>query len=191
MDRLLAASRAIERATEKIAFAAGTLFLVLTFVICLDVITRKFGFQFPQFGSTRMQELEWHLHTVILAFWLGLAYIRNAHVRIDVITSHLRPRTHALLELLGCVLFALPYCLVSLYFSYQYAALSFAYGETSESVSGLPYRFIPKGIITVGLVLLLAAVLAVAFRVAVFAFGPPHLRAASAYAGARHERPNP
>jgi len=47
------------------------------------------------FGSTRIGELEWHLHAAIFSFWLGFAYIRNAHVRIDVVTSHLLPRAHA------------------------------------------------------------------------------------------------
>ena len=187
MSRLLALSDHIARLVERIAFGAGALFFVCTFVILLDVVTRKFGYQLPNFGSTRLQELEWHLHAAIFSFWLGFAYIRNAHVRIDVITSHLRPRAHAALELTGCVVFALPYGLVALYLSTDYAWLSFVYNEASESASGLPWRFIPKAIIALGLLLLLAAVVSVALRVIVFLFGPAHLRAASAYAGAQPE----
>jgi TRAP-type mannitol/chloroaromatic compound transport system permease small subunit len=185
MDTLLAVSKAIERAVEKIAFAAGALFFALTFVICFDVLTRKLGYQLPGFGSTRLQELEWHLHAAIFSFWLGFAYIRNAHVRIDVVTSHLRPRIHGWLELLGCVLFALPFCLIALYFGVDYTLASWRFGEASESISGLPYRFIPKGIIALGILLLLAAVVSVALRVIVFTFGPQRLRRASAYAGAK------
>ena len=43
-----------------------------------------FGFQLPGLGSTRLQELEWQLHTVLFTMWLGYAYLKNAHVRIDV-----------------------------------------------------------------------------------------------------------
>jgi len=187
MTKLLAASRAIERIVEKIALAGGTLFFVLTVVIVFDVVTRKFGYQLAGFGSTRLQELEWHLHAAIFSFWLGFAYVKNAHVRIDVVTSHLRPRVHAWLELAGCAAFALPYCLVAFYFTTDFAWVSFVFGEASESASGLPWRFIPKGVIAAGLALLLLAVVSVALRVVVYLFGPAHLRSASAFAGAKAE----
>jgi len=45
MDRLLSASRTIERLLHAIAMAAGWLFIVCTVVIVFDVLTRKFGFQ--------------------------------------------------------------------------------------------------------------------------------------------------
>jgi len=57
--------------------------------------------------------------------------------------------------------------------------------ESSDSATGLPYRWIPKGFITVGLVLLLAAVVSVLMRLIVYLYGPERLRAASAFAGAK------
>lgn len=188
MSALLAVSNLVARGVERLALWAGALFLVLTFVILFDVVTRKFGYQLPGFGSTRLQELEWHLHAAIFSFWLGFAYVRNAHVRIDVATARLAPRTHAWLELAGCLLFALPYCLVALVYSIDSAWISFVYNEASESASGLPWRFLPKSIIALGLLLLLAAVVSVTLRLVVFLFGPESLRAASAYAGAKADR---
>jgi TRAP-type mannitol/chloroaromatic compound transport system permease small subunit len=170
MRLLLAASRTIERVVEAIAMAAGWLFVVCTLVIVFDVITRKAGYQLPNFGSTRLQELEWHLHTAIFSFWLGFAYIRNAHVRIDVVTSRLRPYTNAVIEVLGCIAFALPYCLIALYFSIDYAWIAWLDNEASVSASGLPYRFIPKGLIAAGLLLLLLAVFSVLLRTIVALF---------------------
>jgi TRAP-type mannitol/chloroaromatic compound transport system permease small subunit len=164
MQRLLTASNAIERVVGAIATASGWLFLVCTFVIVFDVVSRKFGYQLPNFGSTRLQELEWHLHTAIFSFWLGFAYIRNAHVRIDVVTSHLRPSTNLAIELLGCIAFALPYCLIALYFSIEYAWIAWLDNEASVSASGLPYRYIPKALIAAGLLLLLLAVVSVMLR---------------------------
>ena len=75
MEGLLAASAAIERALYRVSMAAGWLFLVCTVVIVFDVLTRKFGYQLPGMGSTRLQELEWHLHTALFSFWLGTAYL--------------------------------------------------------------------------------------------------------------------
>lgn len=184
MERLLAASQAIARLLYAISMAAGWLFVACTVVIVFDVLTRKFGFQLPGMGSTRLQELEWHLHTALFSFWLGTAYIKNAHVRIDILVAHTRPRTQAWIELLGVLVFALPYCLIAIYFSYDFTENAWRFNESSDSATGLPWRWIPKGIITAGLLLLLAAVVSVGLRVVVFLWGPPRLRAAAAYAGA-------
>jgi len=165
--------------------AAGWLFVACTVVIVFDVITRKFGFQLPEMGSTRLQELEWHLHTALFSFWLGIAYVRNAHVRIDIAVVNAAPRTQAWIELAGVLVFALPYCLIAIYFSADYTHIAWRLNEYSDSATGLPWRWIPKGFITIGLILLLAAVASVAMRLVVYLWGPQRLRAASAFAGAK------
>jgi TRAP-type mannitol/chloroaromatic compound transport system permease small subunit len=185
MDKLLASSQAIARLIEKVAMAAGWLFLVCTAVIVLDVLSRKAGFQIPGLGSTRLQELEWHLHIALFSFWLGAAYIRNTHVRIDIAFSRATPAAHAWAELLGCLIFALPYCMIAIYFSFDFFWIAWQQNEYSENASGLPWRWIPKGVIFLGLVLLLGAVISVLLRVIVFLFGPERLRATAAFAGAR------
>jgi TRAP-type mannitol/chloroaromatic compound transport system permease small subunit len=114
-----------------------------------------------------------------------VGYIRNTHVRIDVVTTQLKPRTHAWLELLGCILFAIPYTVIAIYFSADFAWISFVDNEGSESANGLPYRWIPKGFLFVGLVLLLAGVLSVLMRVIVFLFGPERLGRAAEYGAVR------
>ena len=181
MERLLAISKALERALYAISMAAGWLFIACTVVIVFDVITRKFGFQLPAMGSTRLQELEWHLHTALFSFWLGTAYTRNAHVRIDIAVIRLAPRKQAWIELAGVLLFALPYCLVAIYFSYDFWHTAWQFNESSDSATGLPWRWIPKGIITAGLVLLLLAVVSVGLRLVVYLWGPTRLREGKAW----------
>lgn len=188
MDRLLSAARAIERLLHAIAMAAGWLFVVCTVVILFDVLTRKFGFQLPGFGSTRLQELEWHLHTALFSFWLGTAYLKNAHVRIDIAVAGAGPRRLAWIELFGVLAFAVPYCLIAIYFSYDFFHTAWAFNEYSDSATGLPWRWIPKGIISIGLVLLLVAVIAVGLRLVVYLWGPERLRAAAAFPA---EKPAP
>lgn len=185
MDRLLSISNSINAWLGRIGMAVGWLFLVATAVIIFDVLSRKFGFQIPGMGSTRLQELEWHLHAALFSFWIGVGYVRNTHVRIDVAVTNARPRTHAMLELLGCLVFAFPYTLIAIYFAMDFAWISFVDMEGSESANGLPYRFIPKTFILVGLILLLLAVVSVFFRTVVFLYGPDRLREAASYGGAR------
>ena len=183
MDRLLSASRTIERLLHAISMASGWLFVVCTVVILFDVLTRKFGFQIPELGSTRLQELEWHLHTALFSFWLGTAYLKNAHVRIDILVTNVAPRRLAWIELVGVLIFALPYCLVAIYFSYDFFHIAWEFNEASDSATGLPWRWIPKGVISIGLILLLAAVIAVGLRLVVYLRGPERLRAAAAFPG--------
>lgn len=183
MDRLLNASKAIESVLASIAMAAGWLFLVCTVVIIFDVLSRKFGFQLPGMGSTRLQELEWHLHTALFSFWLGIGYIKNSHVRIDIALSKATRRTRAIMELLGCLVFAIPYCVIAIYFSLDFTWIAFVDGESSASANGLPHRWIPKSFISLGLILLLIAVLSVLMRLVVYLYGPQPLREQAAAVG--------
>ena len=172
MEKLRAVSAAIERALYRASMAAGWLFVACTVVIVFDVLTRKFGFQLPGMGSTRLQELEWHLHTALFSFWLGTAYLKNAHVRIDILVAGAPERRRAWIEFFGVVVFAIPYCLIAIYFSYDFFHTAWQFNEYSDSATGLPWRWIPKGIISIGLILLLAAVIAVGMRVVVTLWGP-------------------
>ena len=185
MDSLLAASSVIDRVLERISAAVGWLFVVCATVICFDVLSRKFGYQIPGMGSTRLQELEWHLHAALFCFWLGTAYVKNAHVRIDIALANAKPRTHAMMEFVGCLIFAIPYCLIAIYFSTDFTWLAWNLNESSDSATGLPYRWIPKAFITVGLLLLFAAVISVLMRLIVYLWGPERLRKRSAFAGAK------
>jgi len=129
MERLLRISGAINTVLQRIAMASGVLFLLCTAVITLDVVSRKFGFQIPNMGSTRLQELEWQIHTALFSFWLGVGYVQHAHVRIDVAVANATSRVRAIIELLGCVLFALPFCAIALYFSMDFTWTAYLHNE--------------------------------------------------------------
>jgi len=181
MERMLRIADHLRAVITKIAEWSGWLFIACVVVICFDVLTRKAGYQLPGMGSTRLQELEWHLHLTLFSLWLGMAYLKNAHVRIDVAFANAKPRTMALWEFWGIVVFAIPYCAVALYFGANFAWVSFIQNEMSDAASGLPYRYVPKTIIAAGLLLLMLSVLSVMFRLIVFIWGPAHLRKAAEF----------
>ena len=180
MSRLLGVSDAINAVLSRIAHLFGWLFIALMVVICFDVVTRKFGFQLPIFGSTPLQELEWHIHGLLFLPWLGYCYIRNVHVRIDVFTASAGPRRQAILEVLGILVFAIPYCLVATYFAFEFFEVSFLQGETSDAPNGLRFRWVMKGALFIGLVLLDLAVVSVLIRKLILLYGPPELAARAA-----------
>lgn len=177
MSALLVAADAIEAVLRRISGWTGWLMIVLMVVICFDVVSRKLGFQIPGMGSTRLQELEWHLHTVLFSMWLGYCYILNAHPRVDTITAHRPLRTRAWVELVGCIVFALPYAGIVAWYGIGFVATSYATGEGSEAVIGIPHRWVIKLLFVVGLWLLVAGIFSVLLRLIVFLFGDHALAA--------------
>ena len=158
MHGLLKLSAVIDRILTKIAWVGSWAGLVLVLIVCYDVVSRYFGVPKP-FGlnSTQIQESEYWLHTVLFSLVIGYAYIRQAHVRIDLIRDRLSPRKKFLIEILGCVFFLIPFTLVVLYYQFFYALTSFQEGEASKSVIGLTNIWILKSFLVAMFVLLLLA----------------------------------
>lgn len=179
MRGLLGISRAIDALLGLIAAVFGWLFMALVTVIVFDVISRKFGFQLAfagiDLGSTRLQELEWHLHAALFLTWIGYAYVRNAHVRIDVFTASMTARKQAWLELFGCIVFAAPYLIVALPYAWDFFVTSVHQNESSSAPNGLPWRFVIKGFLFFGFASVMLAVISVAIRRIVFLFGGPDI----------------
>ena len=173
MQGLLRLSDLIEAFLKRIADAGAWAFIACITAITLDVITRKLGFQMPGLGSTRLQELEWHLHAVLFCCWLGYAYVRNGHLRIDVFTANMAPRKKIAFELFCCVAFALPYLAVALPYAHDFFVTSYLQGESSEAPNGLPYRWLIKGFLYGAFITVALAVFAVAARCVVALFGTP------------------
>ena len=121
--------------------------------------------------STILQELEWHLHTALFALCLGYAYVKNAHVRVDLILERLAPRSRAWIELLGCLVFMLPYTALVIWFAVDFAWTSWVNAEASVSLIGIPHRWVIKSVLLSGLVLAFLAGLAVLLRLLAYLAG--------------------
>ena len=150
----------------------GTWFIIpLVLITCYDVTLRKLKFFYvwvlENFGriwifeSTLLQELEWHMHTVLFALVLGYGYIHNTHVRVDLVRERLSFRRKAWLEFLGTSLFLIPYTVIVIWFAAIYAYDAYMTGEISASLVGLSHRWIIKSVLLVGLVFALVAGFAV------------------------------
>ena len=165
---LLRTANALHKLLERVADASGWLLIVLMAVTCIDVVFRKFGV--VGFPYTQAQELEWHLHTAIFSLWLGYNYVVNAHPRVDSYTDKLGFRRKAWIELFGCLVFALPYTAVLLWYGWDFVRTAWVFNESSDAALGLPYRWIPKGIMYLGFWLLLVGIASVFLRLIAFLF---------------------
>ena len=74
-------------------------------------------------------------------------------------------------RVLGCALFALPYCYLLVYHGWAFFWTSYIQDERSENAIGLAHRWIIKGVFYIGLWLLLIGVISVMLRLIVFLFG--------------------
>lgn len=200
-QNMLAASDGLAKFLNRVGVtSAVVLFSILIFAIMYDVTQRQYlGFNsdwtntewYKFFSSTRVQELEWHLHAALFLMVLGYGYIQDAHVRIELLRDTLRPRSRVWIELAGAILFMVPYCYVVMKYGIENAIRSFDIGESSAATTGLTNRFIIKGMLPFGFALIALAGMSVALKCVVYLFGPPSLRAQSNYYAHSHQNPAP
>lgn len=160
MQGLLGISNAIDRVLRFFAMTGGWLGALLVVVVCYDVITRYFGVPKPEgINSTMIQESEYWLHSYLIILAIGYAYIRNAHVRIDLVREQLSEKKKLIIELFGVCLTVIPYGILGIWLSYPYAVSSFKSGEISKAQTGLSDLWILKtGLVILFALLLLAGI---------------------------------
>jgi len=172
MELLIRVSEGLDRVIVKIGKVAAWAGLALILVTIFDVVTRRFFV----LGSTRLQELEWHFHVILFALCLGYAYLKDAHVRIDLVRERLSERTQWWIEIAGGLLFLLPFCAMVVWYGIDFTERSFATSEVSASATGLTHRWLIKAVIPIGFALLGLAGIAILLRKIVELFGSEEQR---------------
>ncbi|MEZ5890955.1 MAG: TRAP transporter small permease subunit [Xanthobacteraceae bacterium] len=92
-------------------------------------------------GSIQMEEVQWHLYAIGFMLGLGLAEMRERHVRIDVVAEQFPLRVRLWIEMFGLLFFLLPFCIFVIWWSIPYVIDSWQAGEISAAPGGLPYRY--------------------------------------------------
>ena len=184
MPYALRLSEKLRRFVDAIGRFGSWFFMPLVLITVFDLFIRKTGRMqiwlvenvSPYFGSTLLQELEWHSHTVLFTLVLGYGYIWNTHVRVDLVRENLAFRKRAWLEFIGLTIFLIPFCSIVVYFALVYAYDSFVIDEISASLVGLSHRWIIKSVLAFGLIIAVVAGISVWLQVAIALFGPKHHR---------------
>lgn len=188
-------SRSLRTFVDRIGRFGSWFAIPLVLITTFDLAVRKTGWVqiwlvenvSPYFGSTLLQELEWHMHTVLFGLVLGFGYIWNTHVRVDLVRENLNFRKKAWIEFLGLNFFLIPFTLVLIYFAFMYAYDSWAInrneacawwecGEVSASLVGLGHRWIIKLLLAFCFLLVLVAGIAVWLEMFIALFGPRNWR---------------
>jgi TRAP-type mannitol/chloroaromatic compound transport system permease small subunit len=130
----------IDRFTEVSGRVLSWLTILMVVLVVVVVITRYF----LEIGSIALQESVTYLHAMV--FMLGLAFTlkRGGHVRVDIFYRGYSIRGKAIVDLLGGLLFLLPFCLLIFISSWDYVLASWAIGEGSSENSGIAAIYLLK-----------------------------------------------
>ncbi len=126
-------SRAIDKLNEKIAGAVSWALLIAV-IICAGNALVRYIFKL---SSNSWLEIQWYLFAAVFMLASAHTLKRDEHVRIDVVTSHLRKRVQVWIDLFGYLFFLLPVCLVIIYYGVPFALYSIRTAEMSSSAGGL------------------------------------------------------
>ena len=89
-----AKSTSLERFSERIILISGLGVLVITLMVSFDVLMRYFLNQ-PQLF---VDELTSFILVGVIFLGSGPTFYRGAHIRVDLVTSHLRPKAQSRLK---------------------------------------------------------------------------------------------
>jgi TRAP-type mannitol/chloroaromatic compound transport system permease small subunit len=136
--------------TEFFGKVSSYLVLLLSVLVVYDALSRYLFHS----GSVALQELEWHIFDVIFLVGLSWALKADEHVRVDIFYSRFNPKTKAFVNLFSMLFLIVPFSLMVVYTSSNFIYLSFLQNEISSDPGGLKYRYVIKGFIAFGFILL-------------------------------------
>lgn len=145
----------LERGFDKFADIIGTITAIAMVLMILNVFYDVVMRYFFKTGSIAMQEMEWHLFSVIILIGIAYTLKEDGHVRVDLVYDKLTPRKKALINMVGSVLFILPISLLVGLSSIDTVVESYTMMEQSGDPGGLPYRWIVKALIPLSFLLLI------------------------------------
>ena len=150
MERLISIKNAINLLVSTVGKAASWLSGGLVLLVCGDVIYRRI----LRDSHAWVGELEWHFFALIFLLASAYALQKDRHVRVDLFYANFSARDKAWVNLVGGILFLIPWCVLIIYVSVGFAAQSFHDMEGSPQPGGLPYLWLIKSAIPACFILL-------------------------------------
>ena len=100
-------------------------------------------------SSNAWLEIQWYLFAAVFMLGGGYAFLRNAHVRIDFISSKFTDRTRNWIDIGGILVFLFPLCYMMVTLGWPLFINALESGEMSSNSGGLirwpVYALIPLG----------------------------------------------
>lgn len=110
-------------------------------LVCFSVVVLRYAFAT---SFIWMQDLYIWLNGAMFTAVAGFALLRDDHVRVDVFYRKASRTWKAVADLIGAVVFLLPFTAVVLHYSWSFVQRSWRYTEASANVGGMPGLFVLK-----------------------------------------------
>ena len=142
----------IENFNVRVGKLFSWLLLLMVLLTCLIVILRYLF----NIGFIWMQELVRFFYAAVFLICAAYTLAEDRHVRVDIFYSKLSNKNKNIVNLLGSLIFLIPVCFITFYYSYSYVINSWAQLEGSLEERGLHAVFIMKTFIWIFSFMLLA-----------------------------------
>ena len=149
MTPLLSLSRLIDGMTNIIGRTMMWFLLATTLISASNAIIRKVF----NISSNAFLEIQWYLFAAVFMLGSGYAFLKNAHVRIDFISSKFSARGRNIVDVIGIIVFVFPLCYLMVKLSWPVFENAWVSGEMSSNAGGL-VRWPVYGVIPLGFVIL-------------------------------------
>lgn len=139
MRVLLRIASAIDAVNRHLARIVAWLSLAMVLIGAYNAVARYVERDLGlQLSSNAFLELQWYLFSVVFLLGAPYALRRGAHVRVDVLYGGHPPAGKAWIDLIGGVLFLIPFCVFAIWISWDFVADSWIEREMSNDPGGLP-----------------------------------------------------
>ncbi|CAM5791056.1 TRAP transporter small permease subunit [Castellaniella caeni] len=152
MKTLLKISGYIDALNTLVGRAVTWLVLIVALISAGNAVMRKVF----NLSSNAWLELQWYLFGAIFLLAAGYTFLRNEHVRVDVLSQKLSERAQVYIEIFGVIFFLLPAACLVLWLSIPFFWESYLTHELSSNTEGL-IRWPAKLLIPAGFALLILA----------------------------------
>ncbi|MCO8143681.1 TRAP transporter small permease subunit [Rhodovulum tesquicola] len=126
--------RAIDGLNEFVGRTVAVLALGFAAVIIYDVFMR-YALNSPTRWAFDVSKQMFGFYFILLG---GYALRHQSHVRVDLLTEHMRPGTRRWVDIAGYLIFFFPFAWIFFRRSWDFAARSWAQGETTYGAVQLP-----------------------------------------------------
>ncbi|MCO4769382.1 MAG: TRAP transporter small permease subunit [Deltaproteobacteria bacterium] len=174
---------AIDALNSAVGRAVSWLCVLMVLIGAWNAVARYLGrFVGVDLSSNSFIEAQWYLFSLLFLLGAGATLRDDSHVRVDVLYGRLGPRGKAWIDLVGTLVFLLPFCVFGVVESWDWVANSWAGLEGSPDPGGLP-RYPLKTVVPVAFLLLGLQGVSMVIRKATLLFGAPGPGAPEAHDG--------
>jgi TRAP-type mannitol/chloroaromatic compound transport system permease small subunit len=113
-------------------------------VLTFSIVVLRYGFNQ---GWIWLQESVTYLHAMVFMVAAAWAFQTDDHVRVDIFYRSKSSRYKTVVNLVGTLLFLVPFSLFLLLIGWDYVTASWATMESSREAGGLPLVFLLKSLI--------------------------------------------